>query len=181
MLSTSGVDPTHLTPTATFKFEMQVFIDTHSDYLVCKYNSDQLVEWVESRKLPPNHDNIDRAYTALKAEGKMLTSGNFHAKIAKMTHDEVQELLRVNGVAKYDDFQRFQGYDWPERWKHFPVADTTGRQTADLTPTQQEQLAKDLSRNPTKREFFGEWGPDRAKQWLIAKGYWGRELPLYLR
>jgi hypothetical protein len=39
---------------------------------------------------------------------------------------------------------------------------------------------EDAQRNPSKREW-AFWPADRQRDWMIARGYWGKDLPDFLK
>lgn len=48
-----------------------LFIERHRDYKPCRVNALRIIRYMKENNLAVSLENIDRAYSALKAEGKL--------------------------------------------------------------------------------------------------------------
>jgi hypothetical protein len=204
------VDPRLLTARANSHFETLAFLQEHPEYVRCQHNQDALMAELGKRAkdTPPTFAELETAYRALVAKGttpkpvyeeidlgggkkkKRLVS---HKLPALLTRETVEDLLRVgtdkdvnriyqeNGIERRDHRGKVVGYDLPESFKN-PSAEEMntwgrGRTTSALRPISETETT---GYKPTKREF-AQWSADKQRAWMEDNGYWGGDLPRYLR
>jgi hypothetical protein len=157
----------------TNRGQAEYFLKTNPDYFICESNGHKLAEWLRAKKLPITSENLEQAKAALMDERKLIAPSR--QTLAKMTADEVKQVAIVNGKARYDEQGNYLGSDFDPAW----LADTQDRQLKALTRPVMSH-PEDLHKKPTKKEF-AMWSHERMREWLVATGHWGRELPDYLR
>ena len=136
-----------------------------------------MTQYMSDHNLILNAENFEYAFEKLKAIGLLLPAKE---ALATMSDAESQKFYKAHGVAVYDGHGRIAGYDLPDVYRapsdDFNRPRQTSRYTQDRLPAHPE----DARRDPTKREF-AFWDADRQRDWLIARGYWGGDLPDFLQ
>jgi hypothetical protein len=177
------VNPAELSRKANAHFEALAFLEDHPEYLRC--NTNQALFKVELQKLgrPPKYQDMVNIYEKLK--DKLLTRQKVAHIMAIGTVAQASELLEKEGVERFDDYGRSMGKDFPDAFREpvnmrGPRENSAGRATKHYMQSIKQEHPEDEGYRPTKREFAG-WTADRQREWLEASGYWGRDLPSFLR
>ena len=175
-----GIDPSQLAPMANARFESEVFVENHKDdYFACPTNLRAMLGYMESHNLSLTAENYERAFRVLSSQGKILQPKE---AMAKASYAELQQMAKEHGIPRHDPTTgKVLGYDFPPEW-NAPLPDTSQRVTAHtqaaINPAHPEDLKPGY--RPSKREFQS-WDSQRMRTYLQHIGYWGRELPTWLR
>jgi hypothetical protein len=156
----------------------QLFAESTPDFVQCKFNSAQMIEYMEARKLPLNVENFRKAFAALTKLHKLWPSP---PAMENMSPTEIRKLMEEIGIPRYDARGKVIGYDWPDgiperireedqRWKRERTpSNATDYSSADL---------RLVGYRPSKRELAG-WSSDRLQLWMRANEL--TDIPDYLK
>ena len=170
----AGVDPAYLSKVSAARFEALTFMNLHPEYFSTPANGKVMTDYMAQEKLILTAENFEYAFEKLKAQGKILPAKE---ALATMSDAESQQFYRDHGTPVYDGHGRITGYNLPEIYRTESTASyNRPRFTQSTLPAHPE----DAKRNPSKREF-AMWNADRQRDWLIERGYWGKDLPGFLR
>jgi hypothetical protein len=170
------IDREYLGKIARARYEAESWLQLHSaDYFATPQNGAAMTRHMQENGLPLTAENFEIAYEQLKASGELLPG---REAVARMSADEVKEFARQNGRAVFDGHGRLMGYDLPPAYS--ASSEGYNRPAARYTQDRLPAHPGDVNRNPSRAEF-ASWSADRAEDWLKARGYWGQNLPDFLR
>jgi hypothetical protein len=182
----AGIDPATLSARANAHLEALVFVHENPDFLPSKQNSAFILAQFKQKGIekPTAKDFADAYRKGLEAK-KLLTRDEVRKVIQAGSAADLQNLVEREGIPRYDERGRFIGHDYPESFTEPVKLDSErSKQAGRATATHMSPIATDHPNDeayrPSKREFAG-WGPRRQREWLEAAGYWGRDLPDYLK
>jgi hypothetical protein len=162
---------------ARLKRETEEFMRAHPDYLLCEWNRDAVLTYMETHDLDWTRENLAKVYATLWKQMRLVPSG---AQLNSMSANEVKERAEKIGIPKHDDFGRVRGYDWP-----CPIEQNSGYAEsnyrvprAELRPINYDTSMALKGYKPSKREFH-IWSSDKMTSWMWANEL--SSLPDYLR
>lgn len=181
-----GIDRATLSAEANAHLEALAFIQDHPNFVQCPQNRDVLIEEFGRQGITrPKYADFTAAYNKALKAGKLLTREKAAEVFTFGTANDIKKLAETQGTPRYDSQGRHIGYELPEGLLRNPgpVSDkrltNAGRTTPYLRSVTPEN-ANDKSYRPSKREF-ASWTARRQREWLEESGYWGGDLPSYLR
>jgi hypothetical protein len=170
------VDPKYLSTLAAARYEAETFMSRHPEWFCTPANGEVMRKYMEDNSLILTVENFEHAFEVLKRQGKILPT---RESMVKMSDAELKKFYEANGTPRYDGHGRLLGYDLPEVYTETPT-DDYNRPRAKVTQSRMPLHPEDARRDPSKREY-AMWDSDRQRDWLIARGYWGGDLPEFLR
>jgi hypothetical protein len=171
-------DREQLGKVARAKFEAQAFLDMHAgDYFATPQNGKLISDYVQKNKLPLLAESFEVAFETLKADGTLLPA---REAVARMSADELTSFAAEHGAPVYGPNGRLLGHNLPEAYSASSEGYNRPSQPSRYTQSRLPSHPEDVKRNPSKREF-AMWPADRADAWLQERGYWGGDLPEFLR
>ncbi len=182
----TGIDRAALSAEANSHLESLAFLHDHPEFVQCPQNSQVLLtEFNRAGITNPKYADFKTAYSKARNAGKLLTREKAAEIFALGTAKDIKKLEEEQGTPRYDAQGRFAGYDLPEGLLRNPgaISDKRVKQAGRTTPylrSVTEENKNDKDYRPSKREF-ASWTARRQREWLEEAGYWGGDLPSYLR
>lgn len=172
------IDRDNLGRIAAARYEAESFLQMHGkDYFPTPQNGKLISDYVQQNNLPLSAEGFEEAFTALQKSGDLLPA---RESVARMSADEIKEFAKQNGTPVYGPDGRVLGHNLPSAYSEPTSGEGYNRPRARYTQSTLSSHPEDAKRNPSKREF-AMWDHQRAKDWLIERGYWDGDLPEFLR
>jgi hypothetical protein len=171
-----GVSKEYLGKVSAARYEAQTFMSMHPEYFVTPANGKLIGDYMLEHNLILTAENFEHTFEKLKSQGKLLPP---REALATMNADEIKQFTRSHGVPVRDGFGNVS-YELPEIYMTAPSEDYNRPRQSRYTESRLPTHPEDARRDPSKREW-AFWSSDRQRDWLIARGYWGGDLPDFLR
>lgn len=166
----------YLGKVAAARYEAQTFMSMHPEFFSTPENGRLITEFMAEKNLMLTAENFDYAFEKLKAQGKLLPAREV---LANMTADEVKQFSKTHGMPVRDEFGNVS-YELPEVYLTASSEDYNRARHSRYTQRTLPAHPEDAQKNPSRREW-AFWPADRQRDWLIARGYWGKDLPDFLK
>jgi hypothetical protein len=171
------VDKAYLGKVSAARYEAQTFMSRHPEFFATPQNGKIMTDYMAEKNLILTAENFEHAFEKLKAQGKILPAREV---LATMSAEQVRKLSETHGTPVYDGHGRIAGYDLPDAYNEPSPDFNRPRQGVRYTQDRLPAHPEDAQRNPSRREY-AMWDSDRQKAWLVERGYWGRDLPDFLK
>jgi hypothetical protein len=171
------VDKAYLGKVSAARYEAQTFMSRHPEFFSTPENGRVMTQYMMDHNLILTAENFEHTFEKLKSLGLLLPAREV---VANMSADEIKKLGQMHGSPVYDGHGRLAGYDLPDAYNEPSPDFNRPRQGASFTQSRLPLHPEDARRDPSKREF-AMWDSDRQRDWLIARDYWGKDLPEFLK
>jgi hypothetical protein len=166
-----------LSPEAAERYEaeswMRVKHPNPDEFYPCSQNANALNEYLKKHRLKVTVNNLERAYLALKAEGRLLNSQGARQT---MPQAEYKQSLEEHGIECFDPtFGHSLGKKWPEEIKPTDLTvkpSDAGRVRGSLSRSAEEVFPNGQRYRPSRAEW-ASWPPAKLKAWMDLNGYTG--------
>ncbi len=166
------VNKDYLDQVSAARYEAQTFLSKHPEFFATPANGHKIVNYMQEHNLKLNAENYEYAFEKLKGQGELLPG---REALATMSAEEFKQFAKTHGTPVSDEVGRVS-YELPDAYlRESTESYNRPRYTQNTPPVHPE----DAKRNPSKREF-AFWNSSRQRDWLIARGYWGKNLPDFL-
>ncbi len=161
---------------AAARYEAETFMSMHPEYFSTPENGRLITEFMVEKNLILTAENFEYAFEKLKAQGKILPAREV---LATMSANEIKEFSKTHGVPVRDGFGNVS-YELPDAYLTASTEDYNRPRQSRYTQSAPPAHPEDAQRNPSRREW-AFWPSDRQRDWMIARGYWGKDLPDFLK
>jgi hypothetical protein len=174
---TKHLNPDQLTERARAVYEADAFSMRHPEFFGSRANKQVMLDYLTEKGLRWTADNLDKAFAKLQEQGKIQSPDE---GFAQMTAGEIAQMASQHGEPQFDDFGRFTGYKWPDRFVKPPAGQMTraqraGRTTKSIRPVVPSH-PEDFKQKPSRQEWT-HWDAGRCREYLEHVGLWGQSFP----
>jgi hypothetical protein len=171
------IDKAYLGKVAAARFEAETFLARHREFFCTPENGQLMTQYMQDHNLILTAENFEHTFEKLKSRGLLLPAKE---ALAAMSADEIKKMGEMHGTPRYDGHGRIIGYDFPDAYDEPSDDYNRPRLGASFTQSRLPLHPEDAKRDPSRREY-AMWDSDRQRDWLIARGYWGGDLPDFLK